>query len=617
MNITTEQPTDFTQLGLSKPILDALSISGYETPTPIQAKMIPVLMAGGDVLGQAQTGTGKTAAFALPILENIDISKKEPQALVLAPTRELALQVCESFKKYAANLKGLKTLAVYGGQDYGIQLRGLDRGAHIVVGTPGRVMDHMNRQTLKLDSMKCLVLDEADEMLRMGFKEDVEWILERAPEKRQIAMFSATIPDDIKEITRRFLNEPEEITIQEKTATVENTRQRYIVASQKDKLDALARILEAESFDAVLIFARTKMDTIELTEQLLSRNFAAAALNGDVAQTQRERLVSQLRSGKLNIIVATDIAARGLDVDRISHVINYDAPQDAETYVHRIGRTGRAGRSGEAILFLSPRERRILSMIEKSTRQKIESMQLPTTEFVNEKRIAIFKEKIRGAMELGEFAFFRKLVEQFCKENNANPLDVAAAAAGLYQGEIPLLLKAEPRKGKQAVSGFAEEGLSGRSRGPRSEKREDQELEEGMDRYRIEVGKMHGVLPGHIVGAIAGETGMASRHIGRIRLFNEFSTVDLPQGMPAEMLEKVWCAWICRRQIQISLEASGKESAGKTKAKKSAETKPRANGKKKTTGKISEMKAKRGSRKASFAKKDGKKPPKRKTAENR
>jgi ATP-dependent RNA helicase DeaD len=467
--------------------------------------------------------------------------------------------------------------------------------------------------------MKCLVLDEADEMLRMGFKEDVEWILERAPEKRQIAMFSATIPDDIKEITRRFLNQPEEITIQEKTATVENTRQRYFVANQKDKLDALARILEAEPFDAVLIFARTKMDTIELTEQLLERNFAAAALNGDIAQTQRERLVSQLRSGKLNIIVATDIAARGLDVDRISHVINYDAPQDAETYVHRIGRTGRAGRNGEAILFLAPRERRILSMIEKSTRQKIEAMQLPTIEFVNEKRIAIFKDKIRAAMQMSEFGFFRKLVEQFCKENNSDPLDVAAATARLFQGEIPLLLKNDSKKSKALMSGFNEESFSGKARGTRSDRREDEELEEGMDRYRIEVGKMHGVLPGHIVGAIAGETGMASRHIGRIRLFNEFSTVDLPQGMPADLLEKVWGAWICRRQIQISLDQGnrkkGKKTEGrKAKSEKNSETKHPLAKKDKKNRRTTEKKVQSISKKAGSARKAGKKPPKRQKA---
>ncbi|MEW6712969.1 MAG: DEAD/DEAH box helicase, partial [Candidatus Riflebacteria bacterium] len=405
--MTASSITLFTDLDLSAPVLQALEESGYITPTPIQAQMIPALLSGADVLGQAQTGTGKTAAFALPILERIVISKKTPQALILTPTRELAMQVCEAFKKYSKHIKGLKAIPLYGGSDYGVQLRALERGAHVIVGTPGRVMDHIKRETLQMSEIKCLVLDEADEMLRMGFKEDVEWILEHTPEQRQIAMFSATIPEEIKSITGRFLNNPIEISIIEKTATVENTRQRYLIAAGLEKkTDALALVLESEPYDAILIFARTKMDTVEIAEKMQARGYGAAPLNGDIPQIQRERIIEQVKSGKLNIIIATDVAARGLDVERISHVVNFDAPFDPETYVHRIGRTGRAGRSGEAILFLSPREKRILQLIEKTTRQPIEPMQLPSAAAINKKRVAIFKQNLKNAMSSDKFNFF-------------------------------------------------------------------------------------------------------------------------------------------------------------------------------------------------------------------
>jgi len=559
MSYDYEQISGFANLGLSEPILKALIDSGYETPTAIQAGMIPVLMTGCDVVGQAQTGTGKTAAFALPVLEQIDIDRNEPQALVLAPTRELALQVCESFKKYSAHMKGLRTLAVYGGQEYGGQLRSLSRGVHIVVGTPGRVMDHIERGTLNLDAVKCLVLDEADEMLRMGFKEDVEWILERAPEERQIALFSATMPPDIRAISRRFLKNPEEVTIKLKTATVETTRQRFWQVTGLNKLDALSRILEAEPYDAILIFAKTKIDTIEVAEQLVDRGFAAAALNGDIPQNQRERIIDQLKSGKLNIIVATDVAARGLDVDRISHVVNYDAPSDPETYVHRIGRTGRAGRSGEAILFISPRQRRLLQIIEKATRQTIAPMQLPTADFINKKRIEAFKNKIKEAISSTDIQIFKELVEEYCAENQADPIEIAAATARMFQGNTPLLLQNKPEIHKIERTAFREfipetAGRKSRPSQGRGARRDDDEQEEGMETYRIEVGKVHGVQPGHIVGAIAGETGMASKYIGRIRLFDEFSTVDLPQDMPEEMIRKLKTAWICKRQLEITLD---------------------------------------------------------------
>lgn len=555
MSSNNKQASDFTNLGLSAPILQTLDELGYETPTAIQEQMIPVLLSGCDVLGQAQTGTGKTAAFALPVLEKIDVDHRVPQVLVLAPTRELANQVCESFKTYAAQIKGLRTLAVYGGQDYGPQLRALKHGVHIVVGTPGRVMDHIKRGSLNLDEMKCLVLDEADEMLRMGFREDVEWVLERAPEQRQICLFSATMPAEIRAISRKFMNNTQEIIIREKTATVEATRQRYWVAAGLHKLDALSRILEVEPYDAILIFARTRMDTIEIADQLVERGFAAAALNGDIPQNQREKLISQLKSGKLNIIVATDVAARGLDVERISHVVNYDIPQDSESYVHRIGRTGRAGRKGEAILFVSPRQRRYLSMIERATRQQLTPMDIPSADEINVKRIEAFKTRISETCTDPDLDFYRKLIKEYCHENEADPLEIAAVAARMFQGDRPLLLKDKPVK--HTFNQFKDD-FGGPSRHKAkfggAPRRNDDAHEEGMDRYRIEVGKDHNVLPGHIVGAIAGETGMPSRHIGRIRLFNEFSTVDLPEDMPQAMLTKLKTAVICRRQMQISLD---------------------------------------------------------------
>jgi len=553
MTTTDTQVTGFDNLELSSQLMQALNDAGYETPTPIQEQMIPAVLSGRDVVGQAQTGTGKTAAFALPILEKIELDQHEPQALILAPTRELAIQVTESFKKYAKHLKGFKTIAVYGGSEYGGQLRALSRGAHVVVGTPGRVMDHIERGTLNLDALKVMVLDEADEMLRMGFKEDVEWILERTPENRQIALFSATMPPDIRAISRRFLNNPQEISIRQRTSTVEATRQRYWPVSGMHKLDALSRILEAEPFEAILIFVKTKIDTLEVAEQLQHRGFAAAALNGDIPQNQRERIIDQLKNGKLNIIVATDVAARGLDVERISHVINYDAPHDPESYVHRIGRTGRAGRSGEAILFISPRERRILQIIEKSTRQQITQMTLPTAEFINNKRIASFKQTIKETIENNDLTMFRTLVEEYCAEHQADPIEVAAATARMFQGEKPLLLPIKPERISAPTINLRD--YEDFEQAPaRRKRRADNEKEEGMETYRIEVGRDHGVQPGHIVGAIAGETGMASKHIGRIKLFNEFSLVDLPEGMDPGLLAKLKTAWICKRQLEISLD---------------------------------------------------------------
>ncbi|MGM0601277.1 MAG: DEAD/DEAH box helicase [Candidatus Rifleibacteriota bacterium] len=599
MQSINQHISSFNDLGLSQPILNSLNDAGYETPTPIQAQMIPAFLKGGDILGQAQTGTGKTAAFALPIIEKIDVELKQPQALILAPTRELALQVCESFKKYGAKTPGLKTLAIYGGQDYNTQLRALKKGTHIVVGTPGRVMDHLDRKTLKLDALNILVLDEADEMLRMGFKEDVEWILERTPENRQIALFSATIPDEIKSISKRFLNSPQEITIKEKTATVANTRQRYLVVPGRQKHSTLAMILEAEDFDGALIFGRTRAITVEIAEKLAKQGFAATALNGDIAQNQREKIVEKLKSGQINIIVATDVAARGLDVERISHVINYDSPFDAETYVHRIGRTGRAGRSGEAILFLSPREKFVLNKIERTTRQNIEPMTLPSVEQINSKRIEHFKEKIKTAISNRENDFYRKLVEQFCAESNSDPIEVAAATARLSQGKRPLLIESFDdfgHNGFKQVRNFSSDSGNKFNRGKRSRRnRNDNEQEEGMEKYRIEVGKDHGVLPGHIVGAIAGESGMDSCNIGRIQLFDKFSTVDLPENLPAKMIDKLKTAWICKRQLEITLDQ------GPAKQKKARKSKSGIS-KKTVTAKGAKKSLKKSSRKADRSK---------------
>jgi len=442
---TPPAPAAFSDLGLSGPLLQALAEVGYESPSPIQAATIPPLLEGRDLLGQAQTGTGKTAAFALPILSRLDLAKTKPQALVLAPTRELAIQVAEAFQRYAAKLPGFHVLPIYGGQSYGPQLGGLKRGTHVVVGTPGRVIDHLERGSLDLSQLTTLVLDEADEMLRMGFIDDVETVLKKTPPERQVALFSATMPAPIRRIAQTYLREPVEIAIRAKTTTAANIRQRYWYVSGLHKLDALTRILETESFEAMIVFTRTKQATEELAGKLQARGFAAAAINGDIVQAQRERTIQQLRDGQLDILVATDVAARGLDVERISHVLNFDIPYDTEAYVHRIGRTGRAGRSGEAILFVTPREKRMLQAIERATRQPIEEMRLPTVEAVNDRRVAKFKQRIADALAGEELGPFRQLVEQFEQEHDVPARDIAAALARLAQGKEPLLLQPPQR----------------------------------------------------------------------------------------------------------------------------------------------------------------------------
>ncbi len=593
--MTTDTVTAFDQLPLNKPLLAVLDEVGYETPSPIQAQTIPLLLRGKDVLGQAQTGTGKTAAFALPLLSNLDLNQKIPQVLVLTPTRELAIQVAEAFQKYASHMRGFHVLPIYGGQDYRGQIRALQRGVHVVVGTPGRVMDHMRRATLKLDKLSALVLDEADEMLRMGFIEDVEWILEQTPSHRQIALFSATMPQQIRRIATKHLNDPEQITIKSKTTTVDTIRQRFWPVSGVHKLDALTRILEAELFDAMIVFVRTKIATTELSEKLEARGYASAPLNGDIAQAQRERTITQLKNGKLDIIVATDVAARGLDVERVSHVVNYDVPHDTESYVHRIGRTGRAGRQGDAILFVAPREKRMLSAIEKATRNKIEIMELPTTELINDKRIARFKQRITDTLATEDLGFFTQLIEQYQQEHNVPAEDIAAALAQLLQGDTPFLLKKKPQ---QAASQTRTDiGRQREDRPPRQQRartehdrpaRKESPPEDGMERFRIEVGHNHNVMPGNIVGAIANEAGIDSQYIGRINIYDDHSLVDLPEGMPREIFNELKKVWVVGQQLKISRlnttsnrVKSKRPAINKTKTGKKRKTVRKKTGKKK------------------------------------
>ncbi len=585
--------TTFRDLGLREELLKVLADLGYESPSPIQAATIPHLLEGRDVLGQAQTGTGKTAAFALPILQRLDLRKSKPQALILAPTRELAIQVAEAFQRYAQHLPGFHVLPIYGGQAYGPQLGGLRRGAHVVVGTPGRVIDHLERGSLDLSELTTLVLDEADEMLRMGFIDDVEAVVKKAPPTRQIALFSATMPSQIKRIAQTYLRNPVEVKIASKTTTAANIRQRYWLVSGVQKLDALTRILEAEPFDAMIVFARTKQATEELAERLQARGFSAAAINGDIVQAQRERTIGQLKDGKIDILVATDVAARGLDVERISHVLNYDIPNDTEPYVHRIGRTGRAGRSGEAILFVAPRERGMLRAIERATRQTIEPMQLPSVESVNEARMAKFKDRITSALAADGLGVFRSVIEAYESEHNVPAIEIAAALARLAQGDKALLLEKSAKPERREFAGderpsrkpfaereakprstagkddrhrerFAERGQRAtphdsdkpsrpsREDAPRREPRPEHAHEHGMETFRIEVGHAHGVKPNNIVGAIANEAGLESKHIGRIDIRDDYSLIDLPEGMPPELLAHLKKVWVAGQRLRIS-----------------------------------------------------------------
>lgn len=544
----------FEELGITGPVLKAIKDLGYETPSPIQAATIPTLLAGRDVVGQAQTGTGKTAAFALPVLERLDVSQKIPQALVLAPTRELALQVCEAFESYASKMKGVHVLPVYGGQGYGVQLSALRRGVHVIVGTPGRIMDHLAKGTLDLSELKYLVLDEADEMLKMGFAEDVEQILAQTPEEKQVALFSATMPPQIRRLAQKYLREPEEISIKSKTATGTNITQRYLVVSYAQKVDALTRILEVENFDGMIVFVRTKNETETLAEKLRARGYSAAAINGDVPQVQRERSVNQLKDGKLDILVATDVAARGLDVERISHVINFDIPTDTESYVHRIGRTGRAGRTGDAISFITPRERYLLKHIEKATRQQPAQMQLPTTDDVNTTRLARFDDAITAALgDTARIEKFRDVISHYVRNHDVPEADVAAALAIVSQGDTPLLLDPADDRLSRAVEADNRPPREGGARGTRDarEPRTERRGRGDYTAYRIEVGRRHRVEPRQIVGALANEGGLGRDDFGVINIRPDFSTVELPSNLSPTVLEKLRDTRISGRLIEI------------------------------------------------------------------
>jgi ATP-dependent RNA helicase DeaD len=593
MSNSTPSELTFDDLSLSAPVMKAVKKVGYETPSPIQAEIIPHVLEGKDVIGQAQTGTGKTAAFALPLLSKIDLKIKTPQVLVLAPTRELAIQVSEAFQQYAGFMNGFHVLPIYGGQEYGVQLRQLKRGVHVVVGTPGRVMDHMRRGTLKLDKLTCLVLDEADEMLRMGFIDDVEWVLEQLPTKRQIALFSATMPPEIRKISKNYLNDPEQITIKTKNITADTIRQRYMIVNGRQKLEALTTILESMTFNAIIIFVRTKVETIELSEKLAARGYASTALNGDLTQKIREQTIQKLKAGKLDMIIATDVAARGLDVERISHVINYDIPSDPEAYTHRIGRTGRAGREGEAILFVTNREQRLLSMIERVTGKKIERMHMPTAETINQDRVQRFKQKITDTLENQDVELFNSIIEEYQTETGRSAIEVAAALAKIAQGSEPFFVK--PMK-QESNERSRKKDRSRNKDNTRSKERVTNERrpresrpDRDMERFRIEVGNDHGVKVNNIVGAIANEAGVDSQYIKNVTIHDNYSTVDLPIGMPRDLFRDLKKVWVSERQLNITRLGDKNEAPAKPKKKKQrktgAEKRKRAKGAQKRTRK--------------------------------
>ncbi|QNP93336.1 DEAD/DEAH box helicase [Corynebacterium wankanglinii] len=557
-----EKPENgFETLGLPDKVVEAVKRVGFEQPSPIQAQTIPLLMQGRDVVGLAQTGTGKTAAFALPVLSQIDPNKRYPQALVLAPTRELALQVSDSFQSFADHLGGVHILPIYGGQAYGIQLSGLRRGAQVIVGTPGRVIDHLEKGSLDISNLEFLVLDEADEMLNMGFQEDVERILEDTPDSKQVALFSATMPNAIRRISRDYLNDPEEVTVKSETRTNTNITQRYLFTAHRNKLDAITRILEVTEFEAMIVFVRTKNETEEIAEKLRARGFSAAAINGDIAQQQRERTVDQLRDGRLDILVATDVAARGLDVERISHVLNYDIPNDTESYVHRIGRTGRAGRTGEAILFVTPRERRMLRSIERVTNATIEEMDLPTVDEVNESRKSKFMDSITESLEASDLQVFKTMVREYCAANNVPMDDIAAALATQALAGDEFLMKEPPRDKRDRRDRFdrddrRDRGGRGRDRfdrDDRGDRRGGRRFDDSgnFDTYRLDVGKRHHVRPGAIVGALANEGGLNSKDFGRITIGGDFTLVELPKNLDRAVLDRLEDTRISGQLINI------------------------------------------------------------------
>jgi len=557
----------FAAFGFEPALLEALEAIGYREPSPIQKAAIPELLLGRDLVGQAQTGTGKTAAFALPMLAALDPSQRSPQVLVLTPTRELAIQVADAFSSYAARMPQLRVLPLYGGSDFRDQIARLKRGVQIVVGTPGRVMDHMRQGTLDLSGLRSLVLDEADEMLRMGFIDDVEWVLGQLPEQRQVVLFSATMPAEIRRISHQYLKDPAEVTIRTKGADASRIRQRCITVNAPQKLEALCRVLEAESKQGVIIFARTKAITVTVAEALEARGYDVAVLNGDVAQSQRERTIERLKSGTVDVLVATDVAARGLDVERISLVINYDIPFDSEAYVHRIGRTGRAGRSGDAILFVTPRERRFVAGLERAVGRPIEVMEIPTNATINQNRLDQLRQRLTTALEqpasgstdprAEERALLSEILQRVGQESGVSPEQLALAALQLAVGDQPLLMQGDEGWLRQAASGGRDGRRGERSPAPGGQMRRGPREQAGppepnMDRFRIEVGWRDRVKPGNIVGAIANEAGLNGRSIGRIQIFDAHSFVDLPQGMPEEVFKGLQRLRVMNRELQIS-----------------------------------------------------------------
>jgi len=568
----------FTQLGLPEEISRVAQESGYTEATSIQSEAIPVLLSGRDLVGCSQTGTGKTAAFAMPFLAKIDLDKKVPQVLVLAPTRELAIQVAEAFEHYGSQLKKLRVLAVYGGAPYQPQLAALHRGVHVIVGTPGRLIDHVKQSALNLSAIHSLVLDEADEMLRMGFIDDVKWIMSQVPAERQVALFSATMPGPIREIAEKYLRDPYSITVEKSQKVAQTIRQQHIVVSPKHKVEMLSRILELEKTDGVIVFVKTKIGTVELAERLASRGFNVAPLNGDIAQAQRTRTVEKLKSGEIDVLVATDVAARGLDVDRISHVINYDMPHDQEAYVHRIGRTGRAGREGAAILLVTPIQRHIVRSLQKATGQTIPQVDAPSIEAINAKRAEDFKQSITLALESRQLPIFTKMLQQYCDETGKPAIEVAAAVAAMHNGKRSFLARPieedfsgsrrdsfEPRGGERSNREYVprerrDDRQESRGEDRRTfENRDSHRASTGsrsaspMQRYRVEVGRSHGVMPGNLVGAIANESGLTGSEIGRIDIYDEYSIVALPEGMPGSVFDSLRGAWVSGRQLRLSL----------------------------------------------------------------
>ena len=612
---------EFLSLGISAPVLKAVQNLGYEQPSPIQAQSIPVLLSGKNLLGTAQTGTGKTAAFALPLLSNIDEKQKTPQILVLTPTRELAIQVAEAFQSYAKHIKGFHVLPIYGGADIGGQLRGLKRGAQVIVGTPGRILDHLKRKSLNLSQIKSLVLDEADEMLRMGFIDDVETILSKTPEESQRALFSATMPAPIKRVADKYLGDAEQVRIKSKTQTVERIQQQYVTVKAHQKMDALTRVLEVEQFDGMIIFVRTKSSTLNIAERLEARGFSSAALNGDLTQALRERTIGKLKRGQIDVVVATDVAARGLDVERISHVINFDIPYDNESYVHRIGRTGRAGREGKAILFITPKETRLLRSIEKTTKSTITPLTMPTNEQVSDQRIQQFTQQLSKTLETPRLDKFREMIVNYVEENDLDMADVAAALTYENQKERPLFPKLDnivaPRQEKSGKGKAREE--KNRDKKPKNKTNKSERVirdEEGqivpMVTYRLEVGKNDNVDPSNIVGAIANEADISSQYIGQIILHDDHSTVDLPDGMPDEIFKILKKARVRSKALNISIDKGGDKSEPSSpvsrskKAPKKVKSTDRGNSSKRKTSKkdgSSPLKSK----KKTYTKKDKKK----------